>query len=44
MKRHDGYVEFTREMREEYTILAPNMLSIHFRLILQVFRNVTGLV
>ncbi len=39
MKRREGYVEFTREMRDEYTILAPNMLSIHFQLILQVFRD-----
>ena len=26
-------------MRDEYTILAPNMLSIHFSLLLQVFRD-----
>ena len=39
MKRRDGYVEFTKEMRDGYTILAPNMLSIHFELILQVFRD-----
>ncbi len=37
--RREGYVEFTREMRGDYTILAPNMLSIHFNLILQVFRD-----
>ncbi len=37
--RIDGYVEFTKQMKEEYTILAPNMLSIHFNLILQVFRD-----
>ncbi len=37
--RHGGYVEFTSGMRESYTILAPNMLSIHFNLILQVFRD-----
>ena len=39
MRRRDGYVEFTKAMREDYTILAPNMLSIHFKLILQVFRD-----
>ena len=37
--RRDGYIEFTKEMRSEYTILAPNMLSVHFNLILQVFRD-----
>lgn len=33
------YVEFTKEMKKDYTILAPNMLPIHFKLILQVFKN-----
>ena len=33
------HVEFTREMREAgYTILAPNMLEFHFRLMEKVFR------
>ena len=39
MKKHDGYVEFTKEMRKEYTVLAPNMLSLHFKLLIQVFRD-----
>lgn len=33
------YIPFTKEMKEEYTILAPNMLPIHFNLILQVMRD-----
>ncbi len=37
--KKNGYVEFTKEMKESYTILAPNMLSVHFNLILQVFRD-----
>ena len=35
----NNYVQFTKEMKEEYTILAPNMLPMHFELILQVMRN-----
>ncbi len=31
-------VEFTKEMKETHTILAPNMLPIHFSLIQNVFR------
>lgn len=34
-----NYVSFTKEMKKTYTILAPNMLPIHFELILQVLRN-----
>lgn len=30
------YVPFTKEMRKDYTILAPNMLPMHFKLILKV--------
>lgn len=33
------YVAFTEEMKDSYTILAPNMLPIHFNLILQVMRD-----
>ena len=35
----NNYVQFTKEMKEAYTILAPNMLPMHFELILQVMRN-----
>lgn len=32
-KNHKYYVEFTEAMKEDYTILAPNMLPAHFKLI-----------
>ena len=35
----NNYIPFTKEMRKEYTILAPNMLPMHFKLILQVMCN-----
>ena len=31
-------VEFTKEMKKEYKILVPNMLEIHFSLIMDIFR------
>ncbi len=34
-----GRVEFTLEMKKDYTILIPGMLDIHFRLIHNVFKN-----
>ena len=34
-----NYIQFTKEMKREYVILAPNMLPMHFELILQVMRN-----
>ncbi len=33
------YVEFTRDMKEDFTILIPNMLPMHFKLIAQVLRT-----
>ena len=33
------YVPFTKEMIKDYTILAPNMLPIHFNIILQFMRD-----
>ncbi len=33
------YIPFTKEMKKDYTILAPNMLPTHFRLICKVFKN-----
>lgn len=33
------YIPFTKEMKKDYTILVPNMLPRHFKLILQVMRN-----
>ena len=31
-------VEFTREMRDTYTVLVPDMLPVHFALLKNVFR------
>lgn len=41
MKRTEpeSYVSFTEEMRKDYTVLMPTMLSRHFRLIRQVLLN-----
>ncbi len=33
------YVPFTKDMISEYTILAPNMLPIHFNIVLQFMRD-----
>ncbi|MCI9450254.1 MAG: 2-hydroxyglutaryl-CoA dehydratase [Clostridiales bacterium] len=33
------YIRFTKEMKRDYTILIPNMLPVHFRLISRVFQN-----
>lgn len=30
------YVQFTEEMKKDYTILVPNMLPMHFKLIMQI--------
>ncbi|MBE6627517.1 MAG: 2-hydroxyglutaryl-CoA dehydratase [Ruminococcaceae bacterium] len=35
----NNYVQFTKEMKKDYVILTPNMLPMHFELILQVMRN-----
>ena len=35
----DGRLLFTKEMKKEYTILAPMMAPIHFRLIINVLKN-----
>lgn len=34
-----NYIPFTKEMKKNYTILAPNMLPMHFKLIMQVLKN-----
>ncbi len=34
-----SYIRFTEEMKKEYTVLCPNMLPMHFELILQILRN-----
>ena len=33
-----SFVPFTEEMKKDYTILVPNMLPIHFKLLLSLFR------
>ncbi|MBQ7981118.1 MAG: 2-hydroxyglutaryl-CoA dehydratase, partial [Oscillospiraceae bacterium] len=30
---------FTEEMKKDYTILVPDMLPIHFKLIMKIFEN-----
>lgn len=34
-----NYVEFTKEMKKDYTILVPNMLPMHFEIIIQIMRG-----
>ena len=34
-----NYIEFTQEMKETYTILAPTMLPLHFRMVKQILIN-----
>ena len=34
-----GRLLFTKEMKEEYTILCPMMLRIHFELFVSIFRH-----
>lgn len=39
MSENHNRIVFTKEMKKDYTILLPNMLGVHFRLIANVFRN-----
>ena len=34
-----SYLPFTEEMKKDYTILMPNMLPMHFKLLISVMRN-----
>lgn len=34
-----NYIQFTEEMRDTYTILAPNMLPLHFRMVKRILKN-----
>lgn len=37
---HDKtYVPFTKEMKNDYTILVPNMLPIHFKMLISVAKT-----
>jgi len=33
------YISFTKEMKKDYKLLIPNMLPVHFRLLVRVLRN-----
>ncbi len=35
----NNFARFTESMKKTHTILAPNMLPVHFKLYLQIFRN-----
>ena len=39
MKNKRTYIPFTEDMKKDYTILIPNMLPMHFKLLAQVLRN-----
>lgn len=34
-----NFVEFTKEMKKDYTILVPNMLPMHFKMITRIMNN-----
>ena len=36
---NDTYIRFTEEMKRDYTILVPDMLPMHFRLIMKILSN-----
>ncbi len=38
-KQEKTYISFTDEMQKDYTVLVPNMLPMHFRLIMRVMKN-----
>lgn len=35
----ENYIPFTKEMKKDYTILIPNMLPTHFKLIMSVLKT-----
>ncbi|MBQ8825512.1 MAG: 2-hydroxyacyl-CoA dehydratase [Oscillospiraceae bacterium] len=39
MYNEQGRLLFTEEMKEEYTVLVPQMLPVHFSLIVKIFNN-----
>ncbi len=39
IKDQSTYIAFTKEMKKDYTILVPNMLPMHFKLIVQVLKS-----
>ena len=34
-----NFVPFTEEMKKDYTILVPNMLPTHFKLMISIFKT-----
>lgn len=34
-----SYIQFTKEMKKDYTILVPNMLTVHLELVIKVLEN-----
>lgn len=38
-KKEKNYIEFTSEMKRDYTILVPTMLPDHFKLVIEIFRS-----
>ena len=39
MTTKSEYVKFTKEMKKDYTILVPNMLPIHFKLLCEILKG-----
>lgn len=39
LQNRNTYVPFTEEMKKDYTILVPNMLPTHFKLMLSIFKT-----
>lgn len=37
--QNKNYVPFTKEMKKDYTILIPNMLPMHFKLMISIFKT-----
>jgi hypothetical protein len=35
-EKAENYVLFTKEMKKDYTILAPTMLPMHFKIIMNI--------
>ena len=38
-KKDTDRILFTKEMRKDYTILLPNMLPMHFKIMAEIFRQ-----
>lgn len=34
-----NYIQFTKEMKKDYTILAPNMLPMHLKMVLKIMQT-----